>query len=86
MVYLYFNKKKKEFSSPVFHFFIFTDFSRFQGPVRAMYQSVEKCLRMHLRGASIYKFSGGLGGPLTPRQIFWVSAAASTDTLTFQAG
>ena len=61
MVYLYFNKKKKEFSSPVFHFFIFTDFPRFQGPVRAMYQSVEKCLRMHLRGASIYKFSAGLG-------------------------
>ena len=28
------------------------DFPRFQGPVRAMYQSVEKCFRMHLRAAS----------------------------------
>ena len=67
MVYLYFNKKMREFSSPVFHFFIFTDFSRFQGPVRAMYQIVEKCFRMHLRAASIYKISRGLGGTLTPR-------------------
>ena len=77
MVYLYFNKKMKEFSSPVFYFFLFTDFPRFQGPVRAMYQSVGKCFRMHLKAASIYKFSGD------PSPIFRVSAGALTDTLTF---
>ena len=67
MVYLSFYKRMKEFSRPVVLFFIFMDFSRFQGPVGAMYQSEGKCFRMHLRGASIHKISGGLGGPLTPR-------------------
>ena len=70
MVYLYFYKKMKEFSRPVFFFFIVTDFPRFQGPVIAMYQSVWKCFRMHFRAISIYKISGGLGGPLTPRRFF----------------
>ena len=51
-------------------FFIFRDFPRYQGPVGAMYQSVGKCFRMHLRAASILKISGGLGGPLTPRRFF----------------
>ena len=66
MVYEYFYRKMKEFPIPVFHLFISTDFRCFQGPVRAMYQSVEKCLnRMHPRAASIYKISGG------PRRFFW---------------
>ena len=54
-------------------FFIFTNFPRFERPVRAMYQSVEKCFRMHLRAASI-------------SPILRVSAGASADTQTFQAG
>ena len=74
MVYLYFYKKMKEFSRPIFLLFIFTDFPHFQGPMRAVYQSVGKCLRLHLGAAStctcIYKISGGLGGPLTPRRFF----------------
>ena len=73
-----FLQKMKEFSRPVFIFFIVTDFPRFQGPVRAVYQSVGKCFRMHLRATSIYKISGGLSAPLTP--------GALADTLTFQAG
>ena len=43
---------------------------RFRGPVGAMYQSVGKCFRMHLRATSIHKIPGGLGGPLTPRQFY----------------
>ena len=35
-------------------FFIFTDLTRFQGPKEAMYQSVGKCFRIHLRAASIH--------------------------------
>ena len=69
MVYLYFHKKMKEFSRHVFPFFIVTDFPCFQGPMRAMYQSVGKCIRMQLRATSIYKIFGGLGGPLTPRRF-----------------
>ena len=57
-VYLFFYKKLKEFSRPVFRFFFFP---RFQGPVRAMYQSVGKCFRMHLWAVSIHKISGGRG-------------------------
>ena len=44
-------------------------FPHFQGPVRAMYQSVGKCFKIHLRAASFHKISGGLGCPLTPRRF-----------------
>ena len=76
------------FSRPFFQglLFIFTDFPRFQGPVAAMYQSVGKCFRMHLRAVSIHKISGGLGGPLTPCRFFGAWLAPRTGTLTFQAG
>ena len=61
----------------------------FQGPVGyvgAMYQSVGKCSRMHLRAASIHKISAGLGGPLTLRRFLGARLAPRTDTLPFQAG
>ena len=78
----------KEFLRPVVLFFIFTptDFLRFQGPVGAMYQSVGKCFRMHLRAASIHKISGGLGGSLTPPPFLVSWLAPWTDTQIFQAG
>ena len=48
-----FYKKMKKFSRPVFFFFL----PRFQRPVGAMYQSVGKCFRMHLRAAGIHKIA-----------------------------
>ena len=86
MFFFIFLQKMKEFSRPVVLFFIFTDFLRLQGPVGAMYQSVGKRFRMHLRAASIHKISGGLVGPLAPRLFFKSRLAHRTDTLTFQAG
>ena len=65
-----FTKKWRNFQGLYFFFFISTDFPCFHGPVRAMCQSVGKCFRMHLRAASIYKCSGGLGCPLTPARFF----------------
>ena len=58
-------------------------FRHFPGPVGAMYQSVGKWFRMHLRADSIYKISGGRPDP---SPIFRGFACASAHTLTFKAG
>ena len=48
------NSKTSQVDENPSAFFIFTDLTRFQGPKEAMYQSVGKCFRIHLRAASIH--------------------------------
>ena len=75
---IYLLKKNKEIFKAIFQgLFHIHRLSplRFQGPVGAMYQSVGKCFRMHLRATSIHKIPGGLGGPLTPRQFYGAQLA-----------
>ena len=63
MDFLYFNKKWRNFQVPYFIFSYSRTFPVFKDPW-------EPCIKVYRNAASIYKFSGGLGGPLTPRRFF----------------